>query len=283
VCHTGTLDTFAHGLLVVLSGQAVKLSAWFTGCDKRYLAVACFGEETDTLDPQGKVIASAPVPKQSEIEAALPSFTGQIMQAPPLYSAIHINGKRAHELARAGIETEMKQRPVTIYQLTLRSWNPPHAELEVHCSSGTYIRSLARDLALSLGSRAHLCSLCRTTVGGFSIEEALSLHPEMRETEWEASVRNALKPLNAELFARIGVPCIALDEKTARSVAHGMDLTSLGLSLPEFPTEPDHFTKWSVESSPLVQRAALFGPSACAAVIEQKNGSWKYCHVFTAH
>jgi tRNA pseudouridine55 synthase len=283
VCHTGTLDTFAHGLLVVLSGQAVKLSAWFTGCDKRYIAEARFGEETDTLDPQGKVIASAPVPKQSEIEAALPSFTGEIMQAPPLYSAIHINGKRAHELARAGIETEMKQRPVTIYELSLMSWNPPLAELEVHCSSGTYIRSLARDIALSLGSRAHLRSLRRAMVGGFSIEEALSLHPETREAEWAAAIRAALKPLSPELFARIGVPCITVDEKTARDLSHGVDLNGMGLSLPEFPTETDHFTKWSGEGSPLVQRAALFGPSACAAVIEQKNGSWKYCHVFTAH
>lgn len=262
VCHTGTLDAFARGLLVVLSGQAVKLSSWFTGCDKRYTAAVFFGEETDTLDPEGNIIARGTVPQRNDIEAALSSFTGEIMQAPPVYSAIHVNGRRAHELARAGVETEMKKRPVTVYELTLRAWNPPCAELEVYCSSGTYIRSLARDIALSLGSRAHLRSLCRTMVGTFSLNEALSLPQKTREDEFEA-IRASLKPLNPELFARIGVPSVAIDEKTAQNVAHGMDLNALSLSLPE-------------------KRAALFGPSSCACVIEQKNGSWKYCHVFAA-
>ena len=178
VCHTGTLDSFAEGLLVVLTGRAVKLSSYFTGCDKQYRALLRFGEETDTLDPLGTTVATAPVPGQAAIEAALPAFTGTIQQAPPSYSAIHINGKRAHELARAGVEVEMKKRPVTIHKLVLTAWNPPHAELDVHCSSGTYIRSLARDIALVVGSRAHLRSLVRVKVGNFHINDALSLPME---------------------------------------------------------------------------------------------------------
>ena len=262
VCHTGTLDSFARGLLVLLAGRAVKLSPWFSGCDKQYRALLRFGEETDTLDPEGAVIASGPLPRREDLEAALPAFTGTILQAPPLYSAIHINGKRAHELARAGIETEMKKRPVTIHSLSLLSWEPlagnsvASAELEIHCSSGTYIRSLARDMALAIGSRAHLRSLVRTQVGNFSLNEALSLTEETAN-EQEA-VKAALLPIDQELFAKLGIPSVSIDEKTERLVSHGGDLQNL-------PLIDDK------EGS-----LALFGHGSFAALIEKKNGRWKY-------
>jgi tRNA pseudouridine(55) synthase len=170
VGHTGTLDKFAEGLLLVLTGRALKLCQWFTRCDKRYEAVIRFGTETDTLDPEGAVIANAPLPSRENVEQAIPQFLGKIEQSPPVYSAIHIDGRRASELARGGESPEMQKRPVTIFQLDLLSWEPPYARIFVHCSSGTYIRSLARDIALATGTRAHLTALIRTQVGGFKLQ-----------------------------------------------------------------------------------------------------------------
>jgi tRNA pseudouridine55 synthase len=263
VCHTGTLDKFAQGLLVILVGRAVKLSSWFTGCDKKYRAVFKFGEETDTLDPEGTIIANAPVPERNALEAILSRFTGPLLQAPPLYSAVHVNGQRAHKLARAGIEVEMKKREITIHAISLLSWAPPLAELEVHCSSGTYIRSLARDMALALDSRAHVVSLCRTRVGNFSLADAVSADaadPDM--------LTKALRPLDKELFAALNIPGIEIDEKTARAVSQGKDLQSLDEPLAEGP----------VDSNTL----ALFGPAAFAALIEKKEGRWAYGFVNAA-
>ena len=271
VCHTGTLDSFAQGLLVVLTGQAVKLSSWFTGCDKQYRALLRFGEETDTLDPEGKVIASAPIPRREDLEAALPAFTGEILQAPPKYSAIHVNGRRAYELARAGIEPEMKKRPVTVHSMSLFSWDPPYAELEIHCSSGTYIRSLARDLALTIGSRSHLRSLKRTKVGNFLLDNALSLmtgDPQPEET-----IKAAIKPLSPELFAQVDIPSVNIDENAAKAVSHGKELRSLGIS------ELDDF----VTAEPAHAAIALFGSRSFAALVEYKNGSWKYGYVNAAN
>ena len=272
VCHTGTLDRFAQGLLVILTGRAVKLSSYFTGCDKEYRAILRFGEETDTLDPEGKVIAGAPVPERRELEAALPDFTGEILQAPPNYSAIHINGRRAHELARAGAEIEMKKRPVNIYRLSLVSWDPPHAELEVHCSSGTYIRSLARDLALAIGSRAHLRFLKRTKVGNFLLENALSLPSEKSDDQTEAMiedlVKTALLPLSPELFSKLGIPSINIDEKTAKAVSYGSADILRNTAIPRELAKNSAIT--------------LFGPRSFAALIEQKNGLWKYGFVNAA-
>ena len=266
VCHTGTLDSFAQGLLVTLTGRAVKLSALFTGCDKQYRARVLFGKETDTLDPEGKVIAAAPVPELKALEAVLPAFTGKILQAPPLYSAIHINGKRAHELARAGVEVTMKKRPVTVHRLSLLSWDPPHAELEVHCSSGTYIRSLARDIALAIRSRAHLEFLIRTKVGNFSLNDALSLpYEKSNDLElMEKMITGAMLPLNPPLFAGLGIPSINIDQKTAKIVSHGGDLTPALQGIGNMENQP---------------MAALFGPLSLAALIEQKSGVWKYYYV----
>jgi len=267
VCHTGTLDSFAQGLLVVLTGRAVKLSSIFTGCDKQYRALLRFGEETDTLDPQGTLVAAAPIPRQEDLEAALPAFTGTILQAPPLYSAVHVNGKRAHALARAGIAIEMKKRPVTIYGISLTAWDPPCAELEIHCSSGTYIRSLARDLALAIGSRAHLHTLKRTKVGNFSLQDAFSIPSETTNDHFmEETIKTALQPLNTELFAKLGIPCIQINKETAKIVSHGGDLKLLREAIP----------------LPKKNTIALFGPESFAALIEQKDHLWNYRFVNAA-
>ncbi|MDR2210422.1 MAG: tRNA pseudouridine(55) synthase TruB [Spirochaetaceae bacterium] len=257
VCHTGTLDKFARGLLVVLAGRGVKLASWFSRCDKRYLARIKFGEETTTLDPEGTVIARAPVPQGRALEEILPRFTGALLQSPPPYSAVHVNGERAYKLARAGVQVEMKPRPVTVYSLRLLSWDPPLGELEVHCSKGTYIRSLARDMALALSSRAHLTALTRTGVGNFSLEGAV---PSGADPD---SIRAALAPLDPRLFTALDIPSLSVDGETARELSQGKPLQSLrGLN---FPPDTDAL--------------ALFGPRSFSALIEKKEQGWQYGYV----
>ena len=181
VGHTGTLDKFADGLIVALFGKMTKLVPEFTGMDKEYIALISFGNETETLDPEGEIIAVAEPPELNTIQKAIPEFIGKIRQTPPQYSAIHINGKRAYELARSGKDVEIPSREIQIYSLELISYDKPDLVVKVKCSKGTYIRSLARDLALKCGSRAHLEELKRTQVGPFHIEE--STNPEAFSVE----------------------------------------------------------------------------------------------------
>ncbi|MCL2600349.1 MAG: tRNA pseudouridine(55) synthase TruB [Treponema sp.] len=212
--HTGTLDKFAEGLLLVLTGRALKLSQWFTHCDKRYEGTIRFGIETETLDPEGAEIAEAPLPSREAVERALSLFRGKIEQAPPAYSAIHVGGERASVLARRGEAPEMKKRPVEIHSLELSSWDPPFAGVSVHCSSGTYIRSLARDIALAAGSRAHLSGLLRTHVAGFRLEDAVS------------QVGDAVSPdpIDRGVFGALGFPCLEVSGEEARRIAGGKPL-----------------------------------------------------------
>ena len=178
VGHTGTLDSFAEGLLVVLTGSLTRLVPFFTLFDKTYEAVISFGEETDTLDPSGSVIRNAPLPDSADFEKSLSAFCGNIMQSPPAYSAIHVNGKRASELAREGRLESLPERPVTVFkneilEMRLTPENKlRYARVLFHVSKGTYIRSLARDIALNCNSAAHLIGLKRTKVGCFSLEDA---------------------------------------------------------------------------------------------------------------
>jgi tRNA pseudouridine55 synthase len=181
VGHTGTLDRFADGLMVVLTGKALKAQERFTHLDKRYTAAVLFGRETATLDPEGETVAEADVPTEDAIVAAFERFRGDIMQTPPAYSAIHINGSRASDLMRQGKPPEMKARPVTIYALELLSYERPVARIAVHCSSGTYVRALARDIALACGSRAHLAALTRTMVGDYCLEDAVVVEDSTTE------------------------------------------------------------------------------------------------------
>jgi tRNA pseudouridine55 synthase len=172
VGHTGTLDKFADGLLIVLTGKALKQQEAFTHLDKKYTAEVFFGQETATLDPEGAVVAESAAPQPETLAGALEKFRGDIMQTPPAYSAIHVNGSRASDLTRRGKLPEMKARPVTIYALELLSYAKPYARFAVHCSSGTYIRALARDIALECGSRAYLTALTRTMIGEYRLEDA---------------------------------------------------------------------------------------------------------------
>jgi tRNA pseudouridine55 synthase len=222
--HSGSLDKFADGLLVVLAGKALKLTSYVTGCNKRYEALVRLGCETDTLDPEGSVIAEAPVPSEAALIAALGRFRGGIMQTPPAFSAIHIGGKRAHELVRSGATVEMKPRPVTVHELVLRDYEPPFARLGVHCSAGTYIRALARDIALAAGSRAHLAGLTRTMSGAFALSDALSLPPPPIDPD---VIKNALHPVDRTVFAALSIPVVEVGEKAAAAMRHGKPVTEI--------------------------------------------------------
>ena len=173
VGHAGTLDKFAQGLLIVLTGSMTKLNVLFSTMDKSYRASIQFGIETDTLDPEGKVIYEASIPSLARIEQEIPSFLGTILQEPPLYSALHIQGKRASDLARSGKVVEMKSRPITVYRFEVVDYTDGLLTADIHVSKGTYIRSLARDLALACGSRGYLKNLLRTSIGPFDLEEAV--------------------------------------------------------------------------------------------------------------
>ncbi|MCK9599188.1 MAG: tRNA pseudouridine(55) synthase TruB, partial [Sphaerochaeta sp.] len=162
VGHAGTLDKFAQGLLIVLTGSMTRLNVLFSSMDKTYRAQIAFGSETDTLDPEGQVIAVADVPGYERIQKSIPSFIGSLEQQPPQYSALHINGKRASDLARRGHEVQMAKRPITVYSFEPVSYEQGILVADIHVSKGTYIRSLARDLGLAAGSRAHLVGLTRT-------------------------------------------------------------------------------------------------------------------------
>ena len=176
VGHAGTLDPFATGLLVVMVGEATKLSRYLSAVDKTYRAVMKLGEATDTKDHTGRIVKSVdgPLPEASEISAVLKRFTGTIEQAPPMYSAVKHGGVRAYSLARKGVEVQLKMRRVKVFRLELIEYDPPFVTLEIHCSSGTYIRSLAADLGEALGSAAHLTELRRLSVGAFSLADAVA-------------------------------------------------------------------------------------------------------------
>jgi tRNA pseudouridine55 synthase len=176
VGHAGTLDPRASGVLVLCLGPATRLSEYLSTSDKRYEAVVQFGSATKTYDAEGEILhESERIPSKSEIEAVLPEFRGEISQVPPPFSAIKIKGKKAYELARAGKDPELEARNVNILDLRMNNYKKPDLSLEIECSAGTYIRSLAHDLGKRLSSGAHLASLRRIKAGPFTIEEAIPL------------------------------------------------------------------------------------------------------------
>jgi tRNA pseudouridine55 synthase len=280
--HTGTLDKFASGLLVVLAGRALRLSPWVSRCGKTYEGVLLFGEETDTLDPEGVVTARAPVPSREQVEAVLDQFRGEILQAPPAYSALHLGGRRDSYRARSWETLEIKKRPVTIYELALVSWTPPLAQIRVRCSAGTYIRSLARDIALAAGSRAHLRELRRLRAAGFSVEDALS-----------AADPPVLRPIDRAFFEALGIPRFEGDPSLREPLAWGRPLGPLlaGLELTASPAGEDGppgqdgpAAKDDLAGRNGPPAAAVFAGEQFAAMVERTGGgAWSYGYVFAGH
>ncbi|HWU04542.1 MAG TPA: tRNA pseudouridine(55) synthase TruB, partial [Novosphingobium sp.] len=176
VGHGGTLDPLASGILPIALGEATKLTGRMLDASKVYEFTVRFGAQTDTLDLEGQVIATSEVrPIAAEVAAVLPQFTGPIAQVPPAYSALMVDGRRAYDLARAGHEVELAARNVTIHALDLIDAGEDFATLRAHVSKGTYIRSLARDIALALGTRGFVTMLRRTQAGPFGLDQAISL------------------------------------------------------------------------------------------------------------
>ncbi|HAL18378.1 MAG TPA: tRNA pseudouridine(55) synthase TruB, partial [Spirochaetaceae bacterium] len=169
--HAGTLDKFASGLLIALCGTATKKFDDFQNCDKEYKVLMEFGKSTDTQDPEGETIATSDrIPSMEEIQTAIKKkFTGNIIQTPPKYSAIHINGKRAYQMARGGKDFEMPERKVTIYDFKLLDYSYPYLSAIITVSKGCYIRSISYDLAQVLGIEGYTKELTRTRIGKYSL------------------------------------------------------------------------------------------------------------------
>ncbi len=252
VGHGGTLDPLAEGVLPIALGEATKLAGRMLDASKIYDFTILFGEETDTLDTEGEVIERSDVmPTLDKVMAVLPDFTGPIEQVPPAYSALKVDGKRAYDLARAGEQVELKRRAVTIHALT-----PCHAELvstptassdfeehsegwtlnqvqgderltkitlSAHVSKGTYIRSLARDIARALGTCGHVTYLRRTKAGPFTENQSISLD-KLKKQANGAQLSDLLLPLEAGLD---DIPALILDQTSAQAVRQGRVLSEL--------------------------------------------------------
>ena len=216
--HTGTLDPMASGVLILCLGQATRLVEYYQGHDKRYHAVVALGSATDTYDATGQVTAEMAVPLLSTdaIEAALTRFRGDIMQRPPIYSALKQEGEALYAKARRGEEVTVVARPVTIRQLTLLAHEASTLTLDILCSAGTYIRSLAHDLGEVLGTAAHLQALRRTAAGGFTLDDAHTI-PALEAAAEAGTLHHLLVPLGVGL----GLPTMTLDDTIALRLSQG--------------------------------------------------------------
>lgn len=217
--HTGTLDPRASGVLVVLIGPAVRLSEYVSASDKRYQATIRLGSSTDTYDSEGTITRSSPSVSVAEDQflTALDNFVGEIEQVPPPYSAVKVKGKKAYELSRKGEEVELEPRRINVYSLELLEWAPPEAVVDVYCSSGTYVRSLAHDLGQELGCGAHLVGLRRTKSGRFTLRDAVPLR-RLREA---FTAGNWYKYLIPAAEALSDWPMVELDPDQVELVRHG--------------------------------------------------------------
>lgn len=220
--HGGTLDPLATGVLPLAIGEATKTISYVLTGDKAYDFTVRWGIATDTDDMEGQEIATSPVrPTATQIAAALPAFTGPIMQQPPAFSALKIDGARAYDLARAGEVVELASRPVDIHELELTDQpDADHASFTVSCGKGTYVRALGRDLALKLGTVGHISELIRIKAGAFGMDQAISLETiaEISDTD---GLQGVLLPLTTVLA---DIPALAVTSGEAGKIRHGQSL-----------------------------------------------------------
>ena len=232
--HGGTLDPLASGLLPIALGEATKTVSYAMDGRKVYRFTACWGEERTTDDLEGVVSTTSDKrPSREEIESILPRFTGEIMQAPPAFSAIKVDGERAYDLARAGEAVELAERPILIEALKLVDIpDRDHATFEVTCGKGTYIRSLVRDMGRTLGTAAHVTMLRRVAVGPFTEDHMISLEnlTELGHKAPGGDVKTgALLPIETVLD---GIPALAIDEEQARRLKLGQAVLLRGANAP---------------------------------------------------
>ena len=224
--HTGTLDPRASGVLVVLIGPAVRLSEYVSASDKRYQATIHMGSRSDTFDSEGTITESGmPVSvTEEEFTDLLKGYIGEVEQVPPPYSAVKVKGKKAYDYARQGEEVEMEPRMIQVYSLDVLEWVLPEVVIDVYCSSGTYVRSLANDIGEALGVGAHLVGLRRTKSGRFTLRDAVSL-------------RRLREAFDSGTWAQFLVPAAEAlgDWKTITLDADGLELVRHGHRLPADP------------------------------------------------
>jgi tRNA pseudouridine55 synthase len=217
--HTGTLDPRASGVLVILIGPAVRLSEFVSASDKRYQATISLGAVTETYDAESEITDSASIDDLTEdqFNEILAQFVGEIEQVPPPYSAVKVKGRKAYEMARKGEEVKLEPRKINVYNLDVLEWAPPEVVVDVFCSSGTYVRSLANDLGQALGVGAHLVGLRRTKSGRFTLRDAVPLR-RLRESfdagDWYRFLIPAAEALG-------DWPSIELDADQVELVRHG--------------------------------------------------------------
>ena len=217
--HTGTLDPRASGVLVILVGPAVRLSEYVSASDKRYQAIVRLGATTDTFDADGRFVRpDSPVDvTEAQFEETLKTFVGEIEQTPPPYSAVKVKGRKAYEMAREGEPVDLAPRKINVYHLEVLEWMPPEVVIDVHCSSGTYVRSLANDLGERLGTGAYLVGLRRTKSGRFSLRDAVPL----RKLQEAFQAGNWYQYLIPAAEALADWPAIELSPDEVEEVRHG--------------------------------------------------------------
>ncbi len=224
VGHAGTLDPMATGVLLLCLGQATRLIEYLVPGQKQYRAVIRFGITTDTLDAEGQITSQndASGLTESHLREILPAFTGKLEQIPPIFSAIKKDGQPLYKKARAGHPVEVTARPVTIHTLSWVAWHPPCLTLDVACSSGTYIRSLARDLGEAAGTGAHLAALTRTASGNWQLDDAISLafleaEAAKGETVWQSYLHSPDKAITH-------LPQVTLTQQQVIHIKHGRQI-----------------------------------------------------------
>ncbi len=217
--HTGTLDKFAEGLLLLLTGRFTRLVPLFNELDKTYRAVIHFGERTDTLDIYGKIVERRDIPTLEKIESCIKDFIGESEQVPPVFSSVHVNGKRAYKYALENKYPDIKARKINIYSFDVIDYKPPDLEVRLRVSKGTYVRAIARDLGRATGSCAYLKFLRREGVGKFEVIEA-------KKIEELDPFRDILTPY--EFLSRIeGVEYLTVNDMEMKKLQRGMELKKI--------------------------------------------------------
>jgi tRNA pseudouridine55 synthase len=221
--HAGTLDPLADGVLVLCVGAAARLSEYVMHTTKQYRARVHLGRVTDTYDAEGQIISECDVSgiNLADVQNLLPRFTGEIEQLPPMYSAVKQGGRKLYELARAGQTVERQPRRVTVERLSVAGWHPPFVELDIVCSAGTYIRSLACDLGDALGVGASLAGLTRTASGSFRLESAVSLDSLLVSSDWRVH-------LITPAAALPHLPAVTVSADQANDLRHGRPVPASG-------------------------------------------------------
>lgn len=256
VGHTGTLDKFANGLLLVLTGTYTRLTPFFTNLGKEYISMIRFGIQTETLDPEGDVVTKGNVPEPETVNKALTRFIGEIEQIPPRFSAIHINGERMYKKALRGEKVDIPKRKVYIYILKQLSYDPPFLTLHIRCSSGTYIRALARDIGNASGSCAYVTHLTRTKVGNFNLSDAV-LPDEFNPDTHVITPKTFVPQID-------NLKIVHIREKYNAEIKKGAPLNDNF-----FIAEPEKDGKY-----------AVFSATSLIALIEKTNNKYKYLVVF---